>query len=443
MSKSRRDFIKQTAVGAAGISVGGFIFPQTASSEILGANDRLNFGIVGMHSRGIENMKAAALSPNTRIGYICDVDSRVVQKGVKLVHELTGKKPKAYTDIRKLLEEKDLDIITIATPEHWHAPMAIMGLQAGKHVYVEKPCSHNPRESELLIDAQRKYGKLVQMGNQQRSAPISIQAMKDIRDGIIGEVYYGKAFYASNRGPIGRGKVVSVPKWLDWELWQGPAPRSGYRDNLVHYNWHWFWDYGTGEIHNNGTHEIDICRWALNVGYPEQVTSGGGRLFYEDDWEFPDTQVVNYKFPGNKMINWEGRSCHGFELHNRGRGVTLHGTKGTILLDRNEYIVYDDKKKEVKHFFEEEKSATIDVRGGGILDLKHMENFLNAIRFGEKQNSPIDDAAISTHLCHLGNISQKVGRTLNIDARNGKVLDDEKATNMWSREYEPGWEIRI
>jgi predicted dehydrogenase len=443
MDKSRRGFLKKTAVGAAGISLGGLIIPSKAYSSVPGANDRLNFGIVGVNSRGLAHVSAVLKSPNTSIGYICDVDSRALDKTVKMVEDMTGKKPKAYTDIRKMLEEKDLDVITIATPEHWHAPMAIMGVQAGKHVYVEKPCSHNPLEGEYLIEAQRKYGKLIQMGNQQRSGPTSQQAMKDIKDGLIGRAYYGKAWYSNARASIGTGQKVPVPEWLNWELWQGPAPRRDYQDIWVHYNWHWIKDYGTGEIHNNGTHEIDICRWALGVDYPVKVTSGGGRFHFDDDWEFPDTQVVSYEFPENKMITWEGRSCNNYQLNGRGRGVTIHGTEGSIFLDRNEYIAYNSAGEETKRLTEDELSATTDTRGEGSLDIKHMINLVNGIRNGETLNAPISDGAITSHLCHLGNISQEVGRTIYTDKNNGRILGDAQAMQLWSREYEPGWEIHI
>ncbi|HYW96093.1 MAG TPA: Gfo/Idh/MocA family oxidoreductase [Bacteroidales bacterium] len=443
MDQSRRDFLKKAAVGTAGITFGGLYMKPGAYASVTGANDRLNVAVVGVHSRGKAHVHALSKVENVNIAYICDVDSRVRDEAVKMVHDLTGKKPQAFTDIRKLLEEKDLDAITIATPEQWHAPMALMAMQAGKHVYVEKPCSHNPEEGEILVAAQKKYGKVVQMGNQQRSAPTSIQAVKDIREGLIGRPYQGYAWYANTRGSIGKGKKVAVPEWLDWELWQGPAPRRDYQDIWVHYNWHWFWDYGTGEINNNGTHEIDVCRWALGVDYPEKVTSAGGRYAYDDDWEFYDTQVVNYEFPDDKMITWEGRSCNGFPTHERGRGATIHGTEGTVLVDRNGYIAYNKKNEVIKELTEKEASATTDTRGEGSLDVYHVRNFVNAIRINEKQHSPIDQGAVSNLLCHLGNISQNVGRTLLTDSKNGHILNDGEAMQMWSREYEPGWEMKL
>lgn len=411
--------------------------------NIIGANDRMNFAAVGVHGRGKALIKAVAAQKNVAMLGICDVDKREFDVTGKLVKDIFGKKAKNYTDIRKLLENKDVDTILIATPEHWHAPMALMGVQAGKHVYVEKPCSHNPREGEILVEAREKYGKVIQMGNQQRSAPTSIQAMKDIKDGLIGEVYYGKAWYSNRRGPIGNGKATEVPEWLDWELWQGPAPREAYKDIYVHYNWHWFWKYGTGEINNNGTHEIDICRWALGVKYPKSVSSSGGRFHYNDDWEFYDTQVVNYEFDDGKMISWEGRSCNNFRHYDRGRGATIHGTKGTILLDRNTYSAQDMDGNILKEVREAEKSATTNTVGEGFLDKLHMANFIGAIKDGDQQNSPIDEGAATNLLCHLGNYAQKLGRKLNLDTSTGRILNDEEAMKYWSRDYEPGWEMKL
>lgn len=442
-ANARREFLKKTVLGTAGITIGAMSFPASSYSRIIGANDRINFAVAGLHSRGEALVRSALASPNTSVGYICDVDSRVIEKATKLVQDLGGKKPKAFEDFRTLVERKDLDAVAIATPEHWHAPMAIMAAQAGKHVYVEKPCSHNPYEGELLIKVQEKTGKVIQMGTQQRSAPTSIQAVKDIKDGVIGRPYLGKAWYSNTRGPIGNGKKVPVPAWLNWELWQGPAPRQEYQDIFVHYNWHWFWRYGTGEIHNNGTHEIDICRWAMGVDIPEKVSSSGGRYHYNDAWEFPDTQVVSYEFNDNKMITWEGKSCNGFEYYNRGRGATIHGTEGTVLLDRNGYQLFDLKGKLVKEMNEEEESATTDKVGAGALDTLHMINFVNAIRNKERPNSPISEGATTTLLCHLGNISQKMGRALVIDPKTGRILNDAEAMQMWKREYAPGWEPKV
>ncbi|MDX1702028.1 MAG: Gfo/Idh/MocA family oxidoreductase, partial [Melioribacteraceae bacterium] len=283
MSKklNRRDFIKASSVVTGGMVLGASSISAESYSRILGANDRINFAVAGLRSRGNAHRDAIKLCDNATLTHICDVDKRYEQEFSNKVKEQFGKRPIAIKDYRRLVEDKNIDVITIATPEHWHAPMSIMALQNGKHVYVEKPCAHNPREGELLVEAQKRYGKLVQMGNQQRSSKHTIKIIKRIKEGLIGNPYYGKAWYFNKRGEIGVGKIVDVPDYLDWDLWQGPAPRTKYRDNVHPYNWHWFWLWGTGETLNNGTHEVDLCRWAMGLDYPDKVTSNGGRYHYD------------------------------------------------------------------------------------------------------------------------------------------------------------------
>ncbi len=318
--------------------------------------------------------------------------------------------------------------------------MAILAMQAGKHVYLKKPCSHNPYENDLLVTAQKKYGKEVQMGNQQRSAQTSIMAIKDINDGVIGAVYKGEAYYSNNRGSIEKGKTIPVPKILDWELWQGPAPREAYRDNIHPYNWHWFRNWGTGEIHNNGTHEIDICRWALGVDLPESVTSFGGKYTFQDDWEFVDNQQVTFQYPDDKFITWTGHSRGLIQPTQPGRGTTIYGSKGTVQLDRNFYKLFDLQGNLIKSEFENAISATTDTTGQGQLDVNHINNFFDAIGYDKSLHAEIKDASISTLLCHLGNMAQDAGETLRIDQNTGKVLNHKKDMNAWKREYAPDWE---
>ena len=436
---NRRKFVKKSAaIGATAMA-----FPASSYSKIMGANERVNVAVAGLNSRGLAHIIAAGDVKNFNVTTFCDPDSRVFQRAQKTLTEYGGGTAKIFADIRKALENKDIDALTIATPDHWHAPMALLAMQAGKHVYLEKPCSHNPQEGEWLIEAQRKSGVVLQVGNQQRSAPTSIEAKQDIEEGLIGDVYFGKCWYSNTRGPIGIGKKVAVPTELKWELWQGPAPRKEYKDNWVHYHWHWFWNWGTGEINNNAMHELDICRWMLGVENPIKVTSTGGRFHYDDDWEFYDTQVASYEYADGKMITWEGRSCNGFNHYERGRGTTIHGTEGTILLDRNVYLAYDKGGKLLKQVNERTDSATTNTMGVGGLDIYHFQNFMDGIKNGQPLNSPIAEAHKSTLMCHLGNIAQKYGRALNLDPENGKILNDAEASSMWGREYEKGWEPKI
>ncbi len=277
-SNSRRDFIKIAGLGSLGLTLGTLGVSAKSYGNILGANDRVRVAAIGVNGRGFGMAKNFAKQAGCEVSHICDVDANAMAKTITAVDEVQRRKPKGVKDFRTILDSKSVDAVYMATPDHWHAPGAILACQAGKHVYVEKPCSHNPYEGELLVEAARKYNRVVQMGNQRRSWPKIIECVKELNAGIIGRAYFAKGWYTNNRPPIGIGKPVPVPAHLDYELWQGPAPRQPYQDNIIHYNWHWFWNWGTGEALNNGTHEVDVMRWGLGVEYPTRVTSAGGAM---------------------------------------------------------------------------------------------------------------------------------------------------------------------
>jgi predicted dehydrogenase len=376
---------------------------------------------------------------------VCDVDNRAMDKCVNAVEKTQGKKPKAEGDFRKALEDKNLDLLIVTAPDHWHAPAALLAVSAGKHVYLEKPCSHNPNEGEMLVKAAAKHNKLLQMGNQRRSWPNVMAAIAELKAGVIGRPYYAKTWYTNNRESIGVGKATEVPSWLNYELWQGPAPRKAYKDNLIHYNWHWFWHWGTGEALNNGTHMVDLARWGLGVDYPTRVTSAGGRYRYQDDWETPDTQVIDLEFANNTLISWEGRSCNGKNTEGSSVGVIFYGETGSLLIESgNSYKIYDLKSKLVKEVKNDITANALDRTGPGMeLDALHIRNFFDAIKRGGTLNSDILSGHQSTLLVQLGNISQRTGRALKIDPSNGRILNDKEAMKLWSREYEKGWEPKI
>jgi predicted dehydrogenase len=436
MTVTRREFLDALALGAAGLAVG-----TTAKSyaQILGANERLNFALIGLNGRAYAHLSALKVNQKSaRISHVCDVDSNILKKFADAVEQEMGEAPLAEKDFRKILEQKNVDAITIATPDHWHAPMAIAGLQAGKHVYVEKPCSHNPAEGEMLIEAQRKYRKLVQMGNQQRSSLHTIEIVDKIHQGVIGRPYFAKAWYSNVRKSIGTGKEVPVPPQLDWDLWQGPAPRQPYRDNVHPYNWHWFRTYGTGETLNNGTHEVDVCRWALAVAYPKRVTSSGGRYQFKDDWQFYDTLVTSFEYD-DAMISWEGKSCQGMKYYGRDRGSTIMGTTGTVLVDRDVYEIYDLKGNKTSEFRAASASTSSDLIGRDSMTDAHFANFIAAIRKGEKLNAPVSEGNIAVTMLELSNIAWEVNRELHLDTKDGRIQNDREAMGMWGREYEQGW----
>jgi len=435
---TRREFLDSLAVGAATVAVNG-----TAKSyrQILGSNDRLNFAVIGLNGRAYAHLSSLKANRSAaRVSHICDVDANILRKFAYSTQQEMGEAPATAKDFRRILELKDVDAITIATPDHWHAPMAIAGLQAGKHVYVEKPCSHNPAEGVMLVQAQQKYRKLVQMGTQQRSSPHTIEIVGKIHDGIIGRPYFAKAWYSNVRKSIGTGKEVPVPAQLDWDLWQGPAPRRAYRDNVHPYNWHWFRTWGTGETLNNGTHEVDVCRWALGVDYPAKVTSSGGRYHFKDDWQFYDTLVTSFEYE-DKMITWEGKSCEGMKYYGRDRGSTIMGTDGAVLVDRGAYEIYDLKGNKANEFkaASSPSSASADLIGRDSMTDAHFANFIAGIRNGEKLNAPVSDGNIAVTMLQLSNIAWEVSRELHLDNKDGRIEGDAEAMKMWGREYEKGW----
>ncbi|NML38441.1 Gfo/Idh/MocA family oxidoreductase [Chitinophaga sp. G-6-1-13] len=443
MKASRRDFLKKTTKGTAAIMLGSMLPGISAASyaRILGANDRVRVGMMGVNSRGLALANNYARQQNCEVVSVSDVDTRAAAKCIESVFKITQKKPKDVPDFRKALENKNMDALVVAAPDHWHAPAAILAAKAGKHVYLEKPCSHNPHEGELLVKVADKYKSIIQMGNQRRSWPNVEAAIREVHQGTIGRVYFAKGWYTNNRESIGRGREIAVPEWLNYDLWQGPAPRRALKDNLIHYNWHWFWNWGTGEALNNGTHMIDLMRWGLGVDYPSRVTSAGGRYRYSDDWETPDTQVITLEFPNNTSMTWEGRSCNGRTVEGNSVGVIFYGEKGSLVIDGNAYTIYDLDNKVVK---EVKNQAIIDPRNlmnpAESLDALHIQNFFEGIRIGTKLNADILGGYQSTLLCQLGNISLRSGNALHIDASNGHILNDAKAQQLWKREYEKGWE---
>jgi predicted dehydrogenase len=437
---TRREFLSTSTKVVTGLALA-----TTAKSyaQIVGANDRLNFAIIGLNGRGYAHLASLKANKNTaRIAYVCDVDSIILAKFAERTQQETGEAPRSEKDFRHILSQKDVDAITIATPEHWHAPIAIAALQAGKHVYVEKPCSHNPAEGAMLVAAKQKYGKFVQMGNQQRSSLHTIEIIQKIHDGLIGRPYYAKAWYSNVRKSIGVGKEIPVPPTLDWDLWQGPAPRRPYKDNLHPYNWHWFWLYGTGETLNNGTHEVDVCRWALGVDYPKRVTSSGGRYHFKDDWQFYDTLVTSFEYD-DKLISWEGKSCQGMKFYGRDRGAAIMGTTGTVIVDRDGYEIYDLKGNKTDEFKTGHRTSSADLLGSDSMTDAHFANFIAAIRGGEKLRSPIADGNIPVTMLQLSNIAWKVNRELNLDTTHGQIQNDSDAMKLWTREYEKGWEPHV
>jgi len=435
---ARRDFLKKATaagVGALAASRAAPLFALEGSPA-----EKMVVAVMGLNGRGMVHVQDFARGANTTVGYLIDVDAMVLNKAAAEISTLQSNPPKLVSDFRRALEDRNVDALIIAAPDHWHTAATILALDAGKHVYVEKPSGHDPREDELIVQAARKHPRLkVQLGTQARSGPHFIEVLNMVRSGVIGTPYLARGWYANTRASIGRGKVVPVPPNLDYELWQGPAPRTPYRDNVIHYNWHWFTNWGTGEICNNGTHEIDVARWLLGVDYPTSVSSTGGRFHFADDWQFPDTQEATFVFDGGKSIVWQGQSCNGLELYERSRGTTVLGTNGSVVVDRDGYVHYDLKNKVVKEVKAAPKGDALNTVGDDWLTQLHVDNFTSAVRTGTSLSAPIEDGAKTGTLCHLGTISQQVGRKLSIDPKTGHILHDAEASKLWSREYHPRW----
>jgi predicted dehydrogenase len=425
MNKStRRQFLKQGSMLTAALSTFGGATTWAATRT---PGEKVVVAIIGCNGRGMAHIAGYLSVPDTEIAYVCDVDSRALAKGIAAVSKKQQREPKGVKDLRRVLDDKTVDAVSIATPDHWHTPAAILACSAGKHVYVEKPGSHNAHESELIVAAARKYQRVVQMGNQRRSWPWVIEAINALHGGELGKLFFARTWYTNNRPTIGHGKTVPVPDWLDYSLWQGPAPEQPYRDNILHYNWHWFWNWGTGELGNNGVHALDLARWGLGVDVPKRVTCGGNRYHYQDDWETPDTAVATFDF-GDKGIVWEGQSCDPRGFEGAQFGVQFYGEKGSLALAGNEYRIYDLNSKLVR-----------EIKGKAD-DVLHFANFISGIRAGQKLNSEIEDGQKSTLLCHLGNIAWREGRTVNFDPKAGKMVGDKGAARLWSRTYRRGWE---
>lgn len=437
---TRRKFIKKTSLTAAGVALA---MKASSYNRIIGANDRVSVAFMGLGRRVKAYYPTLAKKYNTQLSYLCDVKRSQVDKVLGQLKGHIDYVPNTTEDIRKVLEDKNVDTIYMATPDHWHAPGAIMAMDAGKHVYLEKPCAHNPYEAEVLVAKQKSTGLMVQMGNQQRSSDHTIQIIKEIHAGAIGEPYSAIAFYRNDRNEVPHQVKQVPPSDLNWELFQGPAPRQDYHHDIWNYNWHWYgWKWGTAETGNNAIHELDIARWALKVDYPESVHVSAEKSHFEGDgWEMYDTMDANFKFGNGKSIKWDGRSRNQHQTYGqgRGRGTLIYGAEGSVFVDRGQYELYDRAGVLVKSSDKIDEDGTA-LGGGGETSTKHSVNFFEAIRGKEKLSAPIEDGAISNHMALLANMAYRTDKSFDVDSKTGKPYD-KNAMKLWSREYEPGWEI--
>jgi len=450
---SRRSFLQGSAAGAAGLAASGVAF-LTRPERVWGANDRVRVAICGVHGRGMDHVENYSKLKNVQIAAVCDIDENVMADRVARMEKMGIPKPATFVDIRKLLEDKSIDAISIATPNHWHTLMGIWACQAGKDVYVEKPCSHNLWEGKQFVAAARRYDRIVQHGTQIRSATAIREGIQKLHEGMIGEIYMARGLCYKWRNTIGHAQVEPVPGGVNYDLWTGPAPMHEFTHNRFHYNWHWFWYYGNGDMGNQGTHQMDVARWGLGVGLPNKVTAIGGHFMFDDDQETPNTLSCIFQFdlPGGKrkMLTFETRhwiANHEAEIgtpelgtpevkHQAGTPALgpqsgRHNTIGNIFYgDKGYFSTGDEDAATYRVWLGPDQDPQPPVHGGA--EVAHFANFIDCVvsRKKENLNAPIEEAHASMALMHLANASYRLGRTLNFNPDTQQVIGDPEADGL-------------
>ena len=393
-----------------------------ASQSWAGANDRVRIAVIGVGGRGTAHVKEILPLANAEVAALVDPDGRRTEQTASIVRQRTNKSPKLESDMRRVFDDKDIDAVTIATTNHWHALTAIWAMQAGKDAYVEKPVSHNYFEGVKLVECARKYKRICQGGTQRRAWGIHRKAMELLHGGAIGDVYQANFIFPGRRDSIGFKEVKEVPSWLNWDLWLGPAPMQPYHENLVHYNWHWFWDFGNGELGNNGILLVDIARWGMQKRLPVKVYSTGGRFGYKDQAQTPNTQNVIWVFEDGSQMVGQLRGLYTAET----MGWDFWGSKGHMRLNGDrEIVITMGRNKTPEPAVEFPKN------------LDHIENFCAAVKSRNQGSllAEIEETHLSTAFCHLGNISYRLGREMKFDPAKGKFVNDAEGDQLLTRKY--------
>jgi predicted dehydrogenase len=423
--QNRRAFLKQTAgiVGTASLL-------PTAALTAAGANGRISLALIGAGGRGTHVAEVFRKTGNVEISWICDPDE---SRRTKAAATFGVDSQHVVADLRKALEDRQVDAVLVATPDHWHAPASILACDAGKHVYVEKPCSHNVREGRLLVEAARRNKCLVQHGTQCRSTAMMAGAVAKLREGVIGDVLGTKVWNVQRRNSIGKQTPSEAPAGLDYDTWVGPAPLVPYQANKIHGGWHWWYEFGTGDMGNDGVHDIDYARWGLGVEtHPSFISAVGGKFFFDDDQQFPDTQQVTFEYPGDgqpghrRFLVYEQRLWSTNYPYNVDSGVEFYGTKGQMFLSR---------RGKVQATTDRNQKIELGVTQGAQDEQSHVGNFLSAIRSGTPLNAEIEIGHLSSALCHLGNLATRLGRSLRFDPATERIIGDPDADRLVSREY--------
>ena len=410
-------------------------FLASAAATAMAASDRVNIAIIGVRGRGKALARSFTAVPGVEILYLVDVDSRVVPPVAEAVEKASGKRPKVVGDLRRALDDKSIDAVAIATPDHWHAPAAILACEAGKDVYVEKPCAHNYREGRLMVDTARRTGRIVQHGTQARSRTSTIQAIEIAKSGKIGKVLMAKAWNVQKRKNIGHLPDSPVPDGVDYQTWVGPAPFLPFNENRYHYAWHWHWNFGTGDMGNDGAHQIDQARWALDEEVPVEVGGAAGKLYFDDDQITPDTMTITFKYPSGKMMIFEMRIWNPYKLEGVDNGVAVYGTEGMVQIGRwadgAGFKVFD---KDGKVVTTDQESNDAGAKGE-----YHSQNFIDCVRSRKPPNAEIAIGFQSSLHCHLGNIVARTGRGFRFDPRTETIPGDAEANRLLGREYRDHW----
>ncbi|MFN7997522.1 MAG: Gfo/Idh/MocA family oxidoreductase [Bryobacteraceae bacterium] len=412
----------------------------SSQASVARPNDTVRVLCVGLHGRGREHLDAYMSLPNVQIAALCDVDDTVLRETASYVEEKLKRRPATHADLRRALEDQSIDAVSIATPNHWHTLQTIWSCQAGKDVYVEKPCTHNVFEARQIVAAARRYDRIVQHGSQSRSSEALQEAVARMRSGLIGEVYMARALCFRRRDSIGRAAVEPVPRGVDYDLWLGPAPKRGFTRNRFHYNWHWFWDYGNGDLGNQCAHEVDIARWGLGVRYPTRVSAFGGHYMFDDDQETPNTLSASFEFDcsGKKKMmvaeirHWISNHEAGISENRNGPGKFYPNTIGNLFYGSRGYLAIDGYSS-YKSWLGPTQEPGPTRAGYG----DHFANFIAAVRTRNRASltAEIEEGAISTTLVHLANLSYRLGRTLRFDETSYCCPGDEEATEMFRGAY--------
>jgi predicted dehydrogenase len=428
---TRRRILEGSTLGAAALAFG----VQTQGSS----EQRVTVGLIGAGGMGNNHLRLLAARRDVNVAYVCDVDRNRLTEATALVEKGSGKAPKGVKDLRQILDDRSIDAVWIATPDHWHAPAAILALNAGKHVYVEKPCCHNIREGRLMAEAQARSGKHLQVGTQSRSTATVQEAMARVHGGAIGEVLVAKAWNSQQRRSIGKTQPSEPPPHLDFDLWTGPAPRVPYRSNLLPGIWRWWYDFGCGDIGNDGVHDIDVACWGLGVAtHPSRIACLGGKSFFDDDQQFPDTQYAVFEYPDAagpgraRQLVFEQRIWSPYVQDGYENGAAFYGTEGMLIIGHaNGWTLYGPRNKKIA-----ERTGPADLAA-------HHQNFLDCIRGTAKApNADVLSGHRAAALVHLANIAARVGRVLHFDPQNETIVGDTEAAALVARRYREGhWAV--